>query len=224
MKFSFSLSTAVLTLGVLGSSLAVRADVTPKEILPKTITVDLQKAYIPKGYDDNDRVQLVVEGQFPNSCYKVGPYATKVDPKTRTIHIQQQAYLYNGTCIQMLVPFSQVVDLGIIKQGQYKLFDQSKNHELGALDIDAATKADPDEYLYAPTTDAYITSDPVAGTHTLNVVGAFSDRCTVFEEIRVNYTSDVIIVQPVVKHIAERGCGKEKTRFVKTVELHKNLT
>ena len=73
-------------------------------------------------------------------------------------------------------------------------------------------------------TDAFITTEPETGIHTLSILGAFSDRCTVFEDIKVNYTEDVIVVQPIVKHIAVRGCAQEKTRFVKTVQLKDGLT
>lgn len=216
------LNIAIL-MGLMGSVTMIADEIQP-DTNPNTVTVAIQKAFIPEGFDDNDRTQVTVEGFFPNTCYKVGPYATKVDPKTRTITIQQQAYHYNGVCLQMLVPFNQTIDLGIITAGEYSLRDAAKGGALGALKIDRATKSEADEFLYAPTTDAYITTEPDTGLHTLIVKGAFSDRCTIFEDIKVNYNSDVIVVQPIVKHIAERGCESQKVRFVKTVELKKDLT
>ena len=76
---------------------------------PDTITVSFSKVYVPTGFDDNDRTQVTIEGTFPNTCYKVGPYATKIDPLTRTITVQQQAYRYQGVCLQdksKLLPYS----------------------------------------------------------------------------------------------------------------------
>jgi hypothetical protein len=146
-----------------------------------------------------------------------------VDPETRSVYIQQQAYLYKGVCLQILVPFTQTIDLGIVKFGDYKITDASNKSVLGEMKIDKATKSEPDEFLYAPMSDAYITSDTLHGNHTLVLKGAFSDRCTLFEDVRINYTQDVIVVQPIVKHIAVRGCGAVKTRFVKTVELKQDL-
>jgi len=209
--------------GLLGSIVAMADTISP-ETTPNTVTVSIQRAFIPQGFDDNDRTQVTVEGFFPNTCYKVGPYATKVDPMSQTITIQQQAYQYNGVCLQMLVPFNQTIDLGLVSAGEYKLTDAAKGLALGNLKIDRATKSEADDYLYAPTTDAYITTEPDTGLHTLVVKGAFSDRCTIFEDIKVNYSSDVITVQPIVKHIAGRGCESQKVRFVKTVELKKELT
>jgi len=216
MKFSY----LIMAVGLFGAAQITQAD----DMLPKTVTVAIQKAYIPTGFDDNDRAQITIEGSFPNTCYKVGPYATKVDPQTRTVTIQQQAYLYKGVCLQVMVPFNQTIDLGLMNTGEYKIVDSTKGSALGNIEIDKATKSEADEFLYAPMTDAYITSDPETSNHTLIINGAFTDRCTVFEDIKVHYTNDVIIVQPIVKHIAERGCGQQKTRFTKTVELKKDLT
>lgn len=191
---------------------------------PDTVTVSFNKVYVPAGFDDNDRTQITVEGIFPNTCYKVGPYATKVDPTTRTITVQQQAYRYQGVCLQVLVPYYQTIDLGLVPQGNYKIIDAANGSALSAIRIDTATKSEADEYLYAPMTDAFITTEPETGLHTLSILGAFTDRCTVFEDIKVNYTEDVIVVQPIVKHIVARNCAQEKTRFVKTLQLKDGLT
>ena len=217
------LSILATLVGLLGA-VTTMADVVSPDTTPNTVTVAIQKAFIPEGFDDNDRTQVTVEGFFPNTCYKVGPYATKIDPMTRTITVQQQAYQYNGVCLQMLVPFTQTIDLGLVNAGDYKLTDAAKGSNLGELKIEKATKSEADEYLYAPMTDAYITTEPDTGIHTLVATGAFSDRCTIFENIKVHYTSDVIVVQPIVKHIAESGCESQKVRFAKTVELKKDLT
>jgi hypothetical protein len=217
-----TLNILLALLAINGTSIMAN-DIFPTS--PETINVSFGKSYVPVGFDDNDRTQITIEGSFPNTCYKVGPYATKVDLKTQTINVQQQAYRYNGICLQMIVPFNQVIDLGILPKGEYKIVDATTGKALSSIRIDQATKSEADEFLYAPMTDAYISTDPATGIHTLAVLGAFSDRCTVFEDIKVNYTSDVIVVQPIVKHIADRrNCGQQKVRFVKTVQLKDGLT
>ncbi len=57
---------------------------------PTTVDVPIRKAYLPKGFDNNDNVQLIVEGEFRNSCYKVG--ATRVEVEPGVIKIFQSAY------------------------------------------------------------------------------------------------------------------------------------
>ena len=194
------------------------------DLAPKTVNVGLSKAYIPAGFDDNDRVQFVVEGSFHNTCYKVGPWAFRLDAQNKQIIVQQQAYVYPGICLQMVVPFHQTIDLGLVQQGSYAIVDAATHTKLGSIAINHTNNPEPDDYLYAPMSDAYVITDKDTGEHTLAIVGSFSDRCTDFDEIRVGYNDQVIVVQPIVKHTENRFCEKIKTRFLKTVPLNKALT
>ena len=38
---------------------------------PTSIEIAAAKVYTPNGFDDNDVVQIILEGQFPNPCYQV---------------------------------------------------------------------------------------------------------------------------------------------------------
>lgn len=191
--------------------------------VPKTVDISLGGALIPSGFDDNDRTQFVVSGVLPNSCYRVGPHALKIDDEKQTITIQQQSYLYSGVCLQVMTPFTQVVDVGILKQGPYKVLDRASGKELGALGIVASKNAGPDDYLYAPIEQAYISSD--SGKNTLYVKGSFADRCSVLDQIKVLYQEHVLVVQPIMRRLVAEGesCAFEKTRFIETVELKPGL-
>jgi hypothetical protein len=189
------------------------------DIQPILVDVGLTRSYVPIGFDDNDRIEFVTQGEFPNTCYKVGPYKVSVDPATKTISVQQKAYYYGGgMCIQLAFPFTQVVKVGLAKEGDYKLIDSFSNKEIGKLPITRATNPGPDDHLYAPITDAYV-SQLETGEWDLFLSGQFSDRCTAFEEINVNLHDRVLVVQPVIKHLGEPACTQEKTRFLKKVRL-----
>lgn len=191
--------------------------------LPNTVNIALKKAFIPSGFDDNDRSQIAVEGLFPNTCYRVGPHAIKVDEAYKTVTIQQQAYLYGGMCLQMFVPFTQVIDLGLLSDGKYKILDAESGASLGSLDVAKSKNLGPDDFLYAPITDAYVTFQPSVKTNTLVLTGNFGDRCSDFEEIKVLYQDQVVVVQPVVKRTTENPCTPQPTRFLKTVELKQGV-
>jgi hypothetical protein len=210
--------TAIGFLAVCGLSLA-----NPSPNAPKTVEAVLTKAYIPLGFDDNDRVQIAVAGSFKNTCYKVGPHALKVDAENKTITVQQQAYLYNGVCLQMFVPYSQIIDVGIIPTGDYRVLDAASGNTLAQLPVTQGTTAGPDDFTYAPVSDAYVVNDPDTGKHMLALTGSFGDRCSDFENIKVNVKNDVIIVQPVLARIADVSCAPEKVRFLKTVELSSDV-
>lgn len=190
---------------------------------PKTVQTALTKAYIPLGFDDNDRIQIAVAGTFKNTCYKVGPHALKVDAQNKTITVQQEAYLYSGVCLQMLVPFSQIIDVGIIPSGDYKVLDAQSGKELAQLPVTEGTNPGPDDFTYAPINDAYVFTDAETGRHVLALTGSFGDRCSDFEEIKVSVANDVIIVQPVITRNTEISCAPEKVRFLKTVDLNEKV-
>ena len=190
---------------------------------PKTVEAALTKAYIPMGFDDNDRVQIAVAGTFKNTCYKVGPHALIVDAENKTITVQQQAYLYGGVCLQMFVPFSEIIDVGIVPSGDYKVLDSKSGATLANLKVDRGNNPGPDDFLYAPVTDAYIVNGGENQKHILALAGSFGDRCSDFQDITVHVKDDVIVVQPIVTRAADVSCAPEKVRFLKTIELDSNI-
>lgn len=191
------------------------------DTLPQTVNVELDKGFIPVGFDDNDRVQIAVEGVFTNTCFRIGPHAVRVDEAKHTITIQQQAYRYSGVCLQLMVPFSGFIDLGLLRSGTYTIVDYQSKKELGTLPVLRSTNPGPDDFLYAPITDAYLVNDSVNKKNSLVLSGAFSDRCSEMSDVQVLYQDRVLVVQPIMKR-SER-CTPEKTRFLKVVELEKEI-
>ena len=191
---------------------------------PEIVNIPLNKVYVPVGFDDNDRVQIVVEGDFPNTCYKIGPYTFHMNEVTKTLSVQQTAYKYMGVCIQMQVPFTQVVDLGLMRSGDWTLEDSTAAKTLGRLPIQLAAGPGPDDFLYAPVTEAYVHKDSETLKNALSFMGTFTDRCTRLKEVRVHYYTDVIVVQPIAEQIGPlHNCGHELTRFAHTVLLKEDL-
>lgn len=201
---------------LLGITSGLRADT-----LPTTVNVPLDRVFTPIGFDDNDRTQVAVEGLFANTCYRVGPHAVKVDDVKHTISIQQQAYYYGGVCLQMMVPFTQVIDIGLLRGGSYTIVDDKSKKELGVLPIAKSTNVGQDDFLYAPITDAYIINDAKNKRNSLVLTGSFSDRCSELQDVKVLYQDHVLVVQPIMKR-TER-CEPVKTRFMKVVELEKEI-
>jgi hypothetical protein len=190
---------------------------------PVTVGAPLTKAYIPIGFDSKNVAQVVVEGEFTNTCYKVGSAHADVDAVGRVITINQDAYYYPGfLCLQVMVPFSQVVNIGVLGEGDYSIVDGATGQTMGVLPVAKGVGPGPDDYLYAPVGDAYIESrtEP-ARKHTLIVRGSYFDRCTRLTEIRVREYKDVITVQPITERIgAGENCGTSPVRFLYTQELN----
>ena len=122
-----------------------------------SIIKDMPEAlFAPPGFDSNDHAQIVLSGSFINTCYKVGPNQAEVDVVNQTIHVTQQAYLLDTPwCLHVLVPYTTVVDVGILPPGNYDVHvraEASREKDFGKMGIVRAAESSgsaPDEKLYA---------------------------------------------------------------------------
>jgi hypothetical protein len=191
---------------------------------PELVNVALTKAYLPIGFDDNDRAQAVVAGTFVSGCYKTGPSSISVDYEKKTVLIRQQAYYYKGNCIQVAIPFSQTVNLGILREGGYSIIDATSGSTIGKLPVARATVDTPDDFLYAPVSDAYIREED--GERFLYFNGQFPTRCMRLAEVKVHYYSESIVVQPIAETlgtIPSLDCAAEPVRFQHRILLKEGL-
>ena len=108
-------SAAFLFLGFGGGAFAANNAVL--------VPAPIEKVFVPLGFDDNDKVEVIVHGEFPSSCYKMGPAGATVDAVGKKIVINAQAYYYPGAvCISMMVPFIKSVELpGLMAPGVYEV-------------------------------------------------------------------------------------------------------
>ena len=86
----------------------------------KEVSIGLNSVYIPGGFDSNSDVFVVVNGIFPNGCYKWGR-AEKKDVDTFNHEISSVAEVSQGMCIMVLVPFQKEVRLGKFAAGKHNL-------------------------------------------------------------------------------------------------------
>lgn len=192
--------------------------------LPGQLNWPLRKAFIPAGFDDNDRVQVTVTGEFPNTCFHVGPYTSRVDVPSKTIFLEQQAYSYSTMCLQILLPFSQVIDVGIVPVGDYKLVDAASGSLLGRTSILRASNTGPDDFLYAIVDDAVVRHE--SGKHFLHLFLRFTDRCTRLGRVDIHYYSDSIVVQPIADRLSDDSgsCPVETSRLEHVEELKPGIS
>lgn len=86
----------------------------------KEVQVGISEAFVPKGFDSNSEVYVVVSGLFPNGCYMWKE--ALVESKGKMIHeIRAYADVTQGICVMVLVPFSKEVQLGRFEKGEHTL-------------------------------------------------------------------------------------------------------
>ena len=97
----------------------VQADQSP---LPaqREVVVSVADAYVPGGFDSTSDVFVVVNGIFPNGCYKWSR-ADVTHPEKTTHEVRSIASVSQGMCLMVLVPFTKEVHVGQIGAGDHKI-------------------------------------------------------------------------------------------------------
>jgi hypothetical protein len=188
------------------------------------------RVFTPLGFDDNDNVQVVLDGTLADTCFKLGPTQVHVDHEAHKIVLRQQAYYYpGGWCAEVRIPYAQTVDLGIMQAGQYQVLLERPDHSLveaASLPIAIATTSSPDDFLYAPVTEVTIAHrNTTEGGEskadvTLTLGGTFASSCMTFHEAKVNVRpNNVIEVLPIVDLRRGVDCATVATEFSVPVSI-----
>ena len=216
-------------LGALGATVA-RAAPHIEVFQPATVDVAPDRVFTPLGFDDNDNAQIVLDGSLPDTCYKLGPTRIRVDHEAHKIFLRQQAFYYpGGWCAEVRIPYVQTVDLGILKSGQYDIQveqEGQKAKSFASLPVAIATTSSPDDFLYAPITEAHLERAPVGMDAskppftTLVLNGYFTSSCMVFQRVKMNVrTNNVIEVLPIVNMERATNCAQVTNEFSIQVSL-----
>jgi hypothetical protein len=84
----------------------------------RVVQIGFSDAYVPGGFDTESDAYVVVNGLFPNGCYKFKE--AKVENETSTLHkVSATAEVSQGMCLMVLVPFTREVRLGKLQEGRH---------------------------------------------------------------------------------------------------------
>jgi hypothetical protein len=200
----------ILLLG-LGLNVAAMAS-TQNQQAPNPIEVpaEIERIFIPQGFDDNDNIEVVLHGNFPNTCYQVGNTEAKVDAETRTVTVSATSFQYPGTfCIQSITPWIQSVKLGLIPEGDYQVVYAKDQTVRSSLQVVRRKTESPDDFLYATVENAYIDVNAETGKQALKLQGHFPYffiGCMVMKDVRVlKSPNDVMVVQPIAEIVEDEA-------------------
>ncbi len=190
---------------------------------PEIVDSPVEKIFVPHGFDDNDVAEVILQGHFPNTCFKTGTAEAAVDPITGSVTITAKAYRYRGTgCAQVLVPFTQSVKLGLLAGGRFKV--QVAGHpELASAPLVVATShaATPDDFLYAPVSQVTVEA-PADGQAVVRVQGEYPYMfigCMAIREVRTYMSpGNTLVVMPIAEILAD-GPACEAQRDIKEFDV-----
>ena len=199
---------------------------------PDLVTAPTEKVFVPVGFDSNDNVEVIVHGHFPNTCYKIGPATATIDYGTNTVFVEASAFVYSAAvqCAQMLIPFTESVNLGPVRPGTYRVVVKDRDTaETTELIVGEATTESADDFLYAPVDQASV-STLADGSRTLTLEGRYPYMfvgCMVMDEVRIKKTpGNVLVVQPITKLVDGSECKPQNATkaFTITTPISATLT
>ena len=163
------------------------------------IYMPAERVFIPTGFDDNDQVEIVVDGMLPSSCYEVVAGDWALNPDDRSVTLYPKAIeRTGGLCMPVLVPFTQVFNLGVLPMGDYEI--KVDGVDTKSLGIAEASNSGPDDVIYASIDNAYVLEYPAQGEHRILLEGNYTSTCMFWDKVEliVNDPS-VIEVLPTVR-------------------------
>lgn len=172
---------------------------------PEVVLAPVKHLYVPEGFDSNDAVEVVVTGEFPSPCYSRNE--VKVSVKEELIDIKVTALVSEDgqkglrACPQMVVPFKEVVTVGNLQGGDYKIqVNKETRYALqDELKVAEATSAAVDEHIYA---DIQHVEDKGNNNYTLH--GWRYSNCVEVDKVEiVNNKKDTFSVLPIMKQVSD---------------------
>jgi hypothetical protein len=199
--------------------------VTANEPAPRLVKnlVPVDEIYSPKGFDDNDFSEIVVSGYLPNLCYKspttsIKREGYKIVVTLESLHVRP---VEGEVCAEMIVPFFETVQLGVLPEGDYKIEVNGKSvyRKLGKLSVTKSFTSVMDDFLYANV--EYV--DKSFGSRVIKLKGHNPSDCYELEDVRFAHNgTDTYSILPKMKQVRD-FCPMKMMPFEYSVEVPKTL-
>jgi hypothetical protein len=86
----------------------------------REVTINISDAYIPGGFDSTSDAYVVLNGLFPNSCYKWSR-ADVINAGNNVHEVRSVATVSQGMCMMVIIPFTKEVRIGQLPSGKHKV-------------------------------------------------------------------------------------------------------
>lgn len=182
------------------------------------VSINLEKVFVPKGFDSNDNIEIVVTGELLNTCY-VRPYG-EVKIEGNRVSIEMKATKLVGpdtACIWAVVPYLVSVPLGQLPQGRYEiLVNLGAASQTSLLNVDQPNSQSINNFTYANVTKIEKAPQP----REIVIEGVHPSSCMEIErvDIVINENNDTYSVLPIIKQ-AQPICDRMVKPFSHKVAL-----
>ena len=164
------------------------------------IPAPVDHLYLPFGFDSNDTVEVVVTGSFPNACHSRNE--VKVNVENDVIDVSISAITHEKSfpakrCMDMVVPFKEVVHLGNLQGGDYKIRVNNILEE--KLTVAEASSNSVDDHIYAAV--EYVEKK---GMDNFVLHGWRYSNCIELDQVKVvSNNKDTLSILPVMKQLSD---------------------
>ena len=186
------------------------------------VSVPVNHIFSPAGFDSDDHAEVIVTGYLPNLCYK-SPL-TKVSVQGKKVNVGVKALKDNriGTyCPEMIVPFMQVVSVGVLDKGKYDVVvnENSEHQKLSRLVVNEAISDAIEPEVYANVVNV----ERLGIGNKIILKGYNPSDCFELRKIEIKDNGeDAYTIMPLMKQVRE-FCPKKEVPFEYEVMVPKKL-
>ncbi len=176
--------------------------------------------YIPTGFDNNDNVEILVSGKFPNTCYSRNKVEVTVKEAKININITALVKADKSLCEEMEISYLENVTVGSLQAGQYQV---TVNEVLNdSIMIAEANSSSVDDHLYAMVD--YVDLGFTGGlTGDAFLVGRSPD-CVELDRVEtISNKKDTYSILPIMKKVSQ-NCSQQKTHFTIPIRFDPRLS
>jgi hypothetical protein len=186
------------------------------------VEVPIAHVFVPsKGYDDNDNVEVVLDGELPNSCYTVDLSQVMKDAGNAKILDAKQFAMKrsDGVCAhvetlsgdaKLPVPYTLEARIGQLDAGQYTVKFKSLENTSAQREFNVAVAPAPlvDSLPYASVSgihmsDVYSSDQEVKGS----LDGQITSTCmSLSQKLDVRRLGDVFVIRPTTNNSLDFRC------------------
>ena len=154
---------------------------------PISVIVQPEQIFVMNGFDDNDNVELIVSGYLPTLCHQAPTLKQRVEGHDVLLTLTALYFdQSNPFCTQIPIPFLEVINLGMLEAGEYKVtVNRDTPYESSEfLHIAPAPTHEQNSFTYAQV--EYIEKE--IGTRNIILAGTNPSNC--FELDRTVFMSN----------------------------------
>lgn len=183
---------------------------------PEVIVSPVDHLFVPQGFDNNDSVEVIVTGKFPNPCFIKNKIDVVVQDTLISIKVTALKREDNSSelCEPMAIPFKEEITVGNLQGGDYQIVvnEGSRYIQKDKLTVGVSSSDSVDDHLYPIVEYVELGFTGGLGGDAILIAKSPSD-CVAFDHVEyISNKKDTISILPVMKKTGP-VCNERRTRM-----------